>query len=85
MSIRKALLSGLLSFVLFFVLIMFIGVPIGTMIFPGGDQVILSYHMFTYMGLATLCGLMVTLFCFILYRIDILEEKIKSSKTLDEE
>jgi hypothetical protein len=80
MSIRKALLSGLVSFILFTVLIMFFGVPIGTMIMAG-DKFILSYHMFSYVGLATLCGLMVTLFCFILYRIDILEEEIKKSKT----
>jgi hypothetical protein len=79
MSIRKALLSGFVSFILFIVLIMFFGVPIGTMIMAG-DEVILSYHMFTYIGLATLCGLMVTLFCFIWYRIDILQEEIDKSK-----
>jgi hypothetical protein len=62
------------------VLIMFFGVPIGTMIWPG-DKFILSYHMFTYIGLSTLCGLMVTLYCLILFRIDILEEEIKKSKT----
>lgn len=80
MSIRKALLSGLLSFILFLVFVMCIGGPLGSMIYTAGDPVILSYHMITYIGLATICGMMVTLFCFTLYKIEILQEEINNNK-----
>lgn len=50
------------------------------MIYTAGDPVILSYHMITYIGLATICGMMVTLFCFTLYKIEILQEEINNNK-----
>lgn len=62
----KNILYGLLSSVLFFIFTWFILAPISSSIF--GDSVQISFHLFTYMGLILLFGLIVTCTLFIIQK-----------------
>ncbi|MEG0367350.1 MAG: hypothetical protein RR585_10965 [Coprobacillus sp.] len=55
---EKAIILGILGSILFFICTLLI-IPIGNHILPG-DEHILSYTMFIYMGLTLLAGLIIT-------------------------
>ncbi|QUH20357.1 hypothetical protein [Alkaliphilus sp. B6464] len=52
------LYKGIIAMVAFYIFNMFIMQIIGNFIFIG-DSFTISYHMFTYTGLMTLCGVIV--------------------------
>lgn len=68
----KGILCGLLTMVLFFIVTMFVLFPIGSVIIPGGDPYTLSYHLFSYMGITLLSGIVVTCTFIIVNKIDLL-------------
>lgn len=73
----KGILCGLLTMVLFFIITLFVLVPIGSAIMPGGDPYTLSYHLFSYMGITLLSGIVVTCTFIIVNKINFLTHKYK--------
>lgn len=51
-------LKGIIAMIIFYIFNMFIMSIVGQVIFIG-DNFTISYHMFTYTGLMTLCGVIV--------------------------
>lgn len=68
----KGILCGLLTMVLFFIITLFVLVPIGSAIMPVGDPYTLSYHLFSYMGITLLSGIVVTCTFIIVNKINLL-------------
>lgn len=54
----KKILKGIIAMIIFYIFNMFIMSIIGRIIFVG-DKVTISYHLFTYTGLMTLCGVII--------------------------
>ncbi len=54
----KHLSKGIVAMIIFYILNTFIFSIIGGIIFVG-DKFTISYHMFTYTGLMTLCGVII--------------------------
>lgn len=77
--VRKAILYGVISMIVFFIVNQFIMFPIGQLIFVG-DEFTISYHLFTYTGLVLLCGLIVTCTGIIVQKLDEIKEAINKNK-----
>ena len=77
----KNILYGLLSSFIFGLIVLIIFVPIGSSVFVG-DPFTISFHLFTYMGLIVLCGVIVTCTLFIVEKLNIIinEISIKESE-----
>ena len=58
---KKSLIYGVSTAVIFYITTSYILEPFGMFITYGGDSYTLSYHMFSYMGLVLLSGIIV--FC----------------------
>ncbi|WP_018590414.1 hypothetical protein [Terrisporobacter glycolicus] len=58
---KKALIYSVVSSIIFYIMVTYILEPIGMFVALGGDKITLSYHMFSYMGLVALSGIIV--FC----------------------
>ena len=76
---RKSILFGLISMIVFFIVNQFIMFPIGGLIFVG-DEFTISYHLFTYTGLVLLCGLIVTCTDIIVQKLDEIKKEINKNK-----
>lgn len=76
---NKSILYGIISAVVFFIVTLFILVPIGMSVIPG-DAFTLSYHMFSYMGIVALCGTIITCTIIIVKKFDVLIEELKKHK-----
>ena len=58
---KKSLIYGVSTAIIFYITTVYILEPFGMFITYGGDSYTLSYHMFSYMGLVLLSGIIV--FC----------------------
>lgn len=54
----KKIVYGIMAMIIFFIFNMLIMASIGQFLFIG-DSFTISYHMFTYTGLMTLCGIII--------------------------
>lgn len=76
---EKAILIGILCFVLFMYGNIFLGNLIGVVI-PGGDDFLNSYFLPLYAGVTTLISLIISCTYIIVKKINLLLEQIKESK-----
>lgn len=77
---QKGILYGLLAMVVFFIITECILFPTGMLIMIGGDRFTVSYHMFTYMGITLLCGVIVTCTYLIINKMDTLINELRNNK-----
>lgn len=77
---KNALIYGVFSSLLFYIIVTYILEPLGMFISLGGDTVTLSYHMFTYMGLVALSGIIVFCTTLIIQKINYLISLFESNK-----
>lgn len=73
----KGILSGVLTMIFFFIGTLFL-TPLGMSII-GGDRYTLSYHIFSYMGITLLSGIIVTCTYLIINKIDELIKELKNN------
>lgn len=72
-------LKGILGMVVFYIFNMFIMQIIGQFIFLG-DPVTLSYHLFTYTGLMTLCAVIIVCTYIIIEKLNEVKAEVNKSK-----
>ena len=75
----KKVLKGILAMVLFYIFNMFIMQVIGQFIFVG-DSVTLSYHLFTYTGLMTLCAVIIVCTLIIIDKLNEVKNELNKTK-----
>ena len=68
------LVNGIIAMVVFYIFNLTIMQMIGHFIF-GGDEFLISYHMFTYTGLITLCGVIVVCTYIIVEKLNEVKER----------
>ena len=73
---KKSLIYGVSTAVIFYITTAYILEPFGMFITYGGDSYTLSYHMFSYMGLVLLSGIIVFCTSIIIQKINYLIEKL---------
>lgn len=73
-------LIGIISMAIFFIFNMFIMPFIGQFIFVG-DAVKISYYMFIYTGLMTLCGVIIVCTCIVVEKLNSINDEIKKIKS----
>lgn len=76
----KSTKYGIIGAIVFYILITFILDPLGMLITPGGDQFILSYTMFSNMGIVALCGVIIACTVKIINKIDELIIELRKNK-----
>lgn len=67
--IMNKLVKGLIAMIIFYIFNMFVMTIIGQVIFVG-DSFTISYHLFTYTGLMTLCGVIIVCTYIIIEKLD---------------
>ncbi|GAA0824895.1 hypothetical protein [Clostridium tertium] len=77
----NTILKGIGAVVLFYIFNMFIMQILGQFIFIG-NPVTISYHMFTYTGLMTLCGVIVVCTCIIIKKLNEVKDAIDNKKQI---
>ena len=65
----KNFFYGIIAMIIFYIFNLFIMSMIGQFIFVG-DSFTISYHMFTYTGLMTLCGVVTVYTCIIVGKLN---------------
>lgn len=75
----KKVLKGILAMVVFYIFNMFIMQIIGQFIFVG-DSVTLSYHLFTYTGLMTLCAVIIVCTLIIIDKLNEVKNELNKTK-----
>lgn len=65
----KNFFYGIIAMIIFYIFNLFIMSMIGQFIFVG-DSFTISYHMFTYTGLMTLCGVVTVCTCIIVEKLN---------------
>lgn len=75
----KKELKGILAMVVFYIFNMFIMQIIGQFIFVG-DSVTLSYHLFTYTGLMTLCAVIIVFTSIIINKLNEVKTELNKTK-----
>ncbi|VYU32340.1 hypothetical protein [Clostridium tertium] len=75
----KKVLKGILGMMVFYIFNMFIMQIIGQFIFVG-DPVTLSYHLFTYTGLMTLCAVIIVCTYIIIEKLNEVKAEVNKSK-----
>lgn len=73
---KKSLIYGVSTAIIFYITTVYILEPFGMFITYGGDSYTLSYHMFSYMGLVLLSGIIVFCTSIIIQEINYLIEKL---------
>jgi hypothetical protein len=73
------ILKGILAMIFFYIFNIFIMGIIGHFIFAG-DEFTISYHMFTYTGLMTLCGVIIVCTYIIIEKLNEVKETVINSK-----
>ena len=73
---KKSLIYGVSTAVIFYIITAYILEPFGMFITYGGYSYTLSYHMFSYMGLVLLSGIIVFCTSIIIQKINYLIEKL---------
>ena len=73
---KKSLIYGVSTAIMFYITTVYILEPFGMFITYGGDSYTLSYHMFSYMGLVLLSGIIVFCTSIIIQKINYLIEKL---------
>ncbi len=76
--------KGIIAMVIFYIFNLTIMGIIGHFIF-GGDEFYLSYHMFTYTGLITLCGVIVVCTYIIVEKLNEVKNKLSELGYKDNE
>lgn len=73
-------LKGILSMGIFYIFNLFIMQTIGQFIFVG-DSVNISYHLFTYIGLMTLCAVIIVCTSIVIDKLNEVKKEINKSKS----
>ncbi len=76
----KKLINGVIAMIIFYIFNMFIMQIIGQFIFFG-DDFIISYHMFTYTGVMTLCGIVIVCTYIIVEKLNDIKKKLNDVNT----
>ncbi|WP_066505580.1 hypothetical protein [Abyssisolibacter fermentans] len=76
----KYLSKGIIAMIIFYIFNIFIFPIIGQIIFVG-DGFTISYHMFTYTGLITLCGIIIVCTYIIIEKLNEIKNLISKSDT----
>lgn len=75
---EKGILYGILTMILFFLITELFLSPLGALIMCG-DPYTISYHMYSYMGITFLSGIIVTCTYLIINKIDTLINKLTNN------
>lgn len=75
----KKVLKGILAMILFYIFNMFIMQIIGQFIFVG-NSVTISYHLFTYTGLMTLCAVIIVCTSIIIDKLNEVKTELDKTK-----
>lgn len=75
----KKVLKGILAMVVFYIFNIFIMQIIGQFIFVG-DSVTISYHLFTYTGLMTLCAVIIVCTLIIIDKLNEVKNELNKTK-----
>lgn len=75
----KKVLKGILAMVAFYIFNMFIMQIIGQFIFVG-DSFTISYHLFTYTGLMTLCAVIIVCTSIIIDKLNEVKNELDKTK-----
>ena len=75
----KKVLKGISAMILFYIFSMFIMQIIGQFIFVG-NSVTISYHLFTYTGLMTLCAVIIVCTSIIIDKLNEVKTELDKTK-----
>ena len=75
----KKVFKGISAMILFYIFNMFIMQIIGQFIFVG-DSVTISYHLFTYAGLMTLCAVIIVCTLIIIDKLNEVKTELNKTK-----
>ena len=76
---EKGVLYGVLTMIVFFIVTLLFLSPLGEFVMVGGDPYTVSYHMYSYMGITLLSGIIVTCTYLIINKIDELIKELKKN------